>query len=550
MPKNVDVMILTGGKVPKDLISIFGEIPSGLVPINNRPIIYWIIDQLIRDGYKDLIVCVGFKKNKVKKFVSKNFHNKANIVFAEVDYRKKPGNSLLSGLNYVKKKNLLVILGDTLIRKKLNLNDDTIFVSDEFKIEESYRWALAENERGFLKRILDKERKLSPNDLKKNLNLIIGAYYFVDVNLLKKIAKNFSPEVSIEISTILEEYNKKRPMKLLKTNQWYDVGHLDKYYSAKQKLFRYQTRFFNILNYDGFLGIITKKSKDIEKFKNEIKWYLNLPRDIKAITPRILDFSLGEKPFLTLEYYNYPTLAELYVFGEHTTYIWENIIEKTINVLLKLFYPKKGKVSLDEYYEIYWKKLKKRISQLIQTNKTFRRIFQYDTVFINNKPLKNFKHFENFIKSYIKRLYKKSDNCFIHGDYCFSNILYDIASGIIRVFDPRGKWGKTSYGDIKYDVAKLRHSIIGGYDFIVNNLFDVKYSHNKIDYEVFIGKNYKNVMLYFDEKISKYWNANDIKLIEGLLFLSMLPLHKDHLERQLVMYSIGVERLNEIFSVS
>jgi hypothetical protein len=36
-------------------------------------------------------------------------------------------------------------------------------------------------------------------------------------------------------------------------------------------------------------------------------------------------------------------------------------------------------------------------------------------------------------------------------------------------------------------------------------------------------------------------------MIEGLLFISMLPLHKDDLERQLALYSIGIQRLNEIF---
>ena len=40
-------------------------------------------------------------------------------------------------------------------------------------------------------------------------------------------------------------------------------------------------------------------------------------------------------------------------------------------------------------------------------------------------------------------------------------------------------------------------------------------------------------------------NLDEIKIIEGLLFISMLPLHKDHFERQLALYSIGIQRLNE-----
>ena len=50
-----------------------------------------------------------------------------------------------------------------------------------------------------------------------------------------------------------------------------------------------------------------------------------------------------------------------------------------------------------------------------------------------------------------------------------------------------------------------------------------------------------------DTNIKKYWNLEIIKMIEGLLFISMLPLHKDNFERQLAFFSIGIKRLNEVF---
>jgi hypothetical protein len=52
--------------------------------------------------------------------------------------------------------------------------------------------------------------------------------------------------------------------------------------------------------------------------------------------------------------------------------------------------------------------------------------------------------------------------------------------------------------------------------------------------------------MHFDNLIQNKWNLNEIKLIEGLLFISMLPLHKDHFERQLAFYSIGIQLLNEV----
>ena len=46
--------------------------------------------------------------------------------------------------------------------------------------------------------------------------------------------------------------------------------------------------------------------------------------------------------------------------------------------------------------------------------------------------------------------------------------------------------------------------------------------------------------------ISKNWNLDQIKLIEGLLFISMLPLHKNNFKKQLAFYSVGIQKLNEV----
>jgi len=63
----------------------------------------------------------------------------------------------------------------------------------------------------------------------------------------------------------------------------------------------------------------------------------------------------------------------------------------------------------------------------------------------------------------------------MHGDLCFCNILYDINSQAIKLLDPKGSFGKIGiYGDIKYDIAKLKHYVHGKYDFIINDLFHLK----------------------------------------------------------------------------
>ena len=149
----------------------------------------------------------------------------------------------------------------------------------------------------------------------------------------------------------------------------------------------------------------------------------------------------------------------------------------------------------------------------------------------------------------IRDLYHEHDNCLIHGDLCFSNIFCDFKDKNFKLIDPRGKWGSDMYGDLKYDVAKLRHSIVGGFDTITNGLYSASLNqNNQITTKIFKPKNHQEVCTYLDNLIQIKWNLNEIKLIEGLLFISMLPLHRDHFERQLAFYSIGIQRLNEVIA--
>ena len=64
---------------------------------------------------------------------------------------------------------------------------------------------------------------------------------------------------------------------------------------------------------------------------------------------------------------------------------------------------------------------------------------------------------------------------------------------------------------------------------------------------MFEPENYQIICKELDTEIKKYWDLDEIKMIEGLLFISMLPLHEDNFERQLAFFTIGIKRLNEIF---
>lgn len=156
------------------------------------------------------------------------------------------------------------------------------------------------------------------------------------------------------------------------------------------------------------------------------------------------------------------------------------------------------------------------------------------------------------IDIYVQKLCKTGKETVIHGDYCFSNILFDSSNYNFKLVDPRGRLNNepTIYGDPRYDIAKLRHSIAGFYDFIVHGLFRLKENKTGFEYEIKTSTDYSILERIFNKyaELNGY-NPQEIKFIEGLLFLSMIPLHKDNFSRQKVFYLKAIELLNDTVKI-
>lgn len=544
MEKNeLRVLILSAGRIDDELSKIFGKIPSGLIPLNGKPVIFRIIDKLIEEGIKNISITVGYKKEILEKIVGEQYKDQCELEFISTDFEKPPGNSIKTAINYCDKKKLLVILGDTLIENNLIelINKGKNFVITSQKFLHTKNWCV----------ITEKEKKINKIFDKMNLendgkyHALVGCYFFNDVNLLENVLSNFSGNEKLEISSIIEKIKEKEEFQLEYTKKWHDVGHLENYYSTKQ--FVLKTRYFNKLQFDELGKNVIKTSTNKEKLIDEINWYKEIPEDILDLVPKKLDSSVQEKPFIKLEYIKHPTLSELWLYSEFNIEFWKEIIDKLFKMIQK-FKKYNLNVSNQEYATMYFDKTLNRINELIIKNQSFKEIFEQDFIFINNKKLKNWNLLKHSIKEKINDMYNEEDNCLIHGDLYFANILYDSEKKSFKLIDPRGKWGNTIGGDIKYDIAKIRHSIVGCFDTITNGLFSIKHDKkNEIHFNVYRPKNYEEICDELDTSIKKKWNLDEIKMIEGLLFISMLPLHSDNVERQLAFFCIGLERLNEIF---
>jgi hypothetical protein len=133
---------------------------------------------------------------------------------------------------------------------------------------------------------------------------------------------------------------------------------------------------------------------------------------------------------------------------------------------------------------------------------------------------------------------------FLHGDFCFSNILFDFRAGRVKTIDPRGTdaLGRPSrFGDLRYDLAKLAHSVLGLYDFIVAGFYLMQVDGQHVAFRLLSERCLPVQRLFihtpFAGRQPAQWQCYPAMV---LLFLSMLPLHADDPRRQQALMANGI----------
>jgi len=121
-------------------------------------------------------------------------------------------------------------------------------------------------------------------------------------------------------------------------------------------------------------------------------------------------------------------------------------------------------------------------------------------------------------------------------------------SRICKLIDPRGSFGAAGlYGDSRYDVAKLYHSVYGLYDFITNDLFRVEVDGANIQLDICSRPQHAHIRERFESAFFGTFDRREILILTGVLFASMPALHYDTPRRQLAMYARAMQLFDEAF---
>jgi dTDP-glucose pyrophosphorylase len=528
------------------------RIPKSMIPLQEKPIISWILDELIHQGFTDFTIIYGHLGHLLTDYVERYYAGRSglNITFEEQTSLDGVASAICLAEPHVKTDGTLIVLGDTVFQEKLDLSDDKSFLMYS-PVDDSWRWCLIETDAddkiiGYL------DKPDTPVDTDKAL---VGIYYLHDAKrFFEGIHYIQDNDVRIknefQISSALEYYERELPVYGYKIEHWYDCGSKDTYQQSKKSML-VAPREFNELKIEE--NTVTKRSQHKEKFLDEISWFVSIPKKLRSYVPNVIDYNLDpHDPFITLEYVPYPTLSELFLYENVQLDMWKKIFNHVTDTYMQRFFPAKNPEAQDaqgDFRRHYLEKTFERI-ETVKNIPEFCEIFTFNKVVINGEELVPYRDlFKKVADVMYPRISREEDICLIHGDMCFSNVLYDIDSHDLKLIDPRGSFGSAKlYGDVKYDMAKLYHSAVGLYDFVTHDLFNLEHDGNEFDLTIYANEDHKKVGEMLKRTLTERHNfdLDEIEFIESILFYSMLPLHKDHPARMKAFFCIATETLNRV----
>lgn len=203
--------------------------PKVLLNVGGKPMIHYIIEQLLRDKLATSIVMVtGFLGDMIKEYLDGTF--KFNFTYVTQDEPKGLGHAIYCAKDsFSQNDETLIILGDTLFDvdlKKLISNEHSVIGVKQ--VDDPRRFGVVEkNKAGMITRFV--EKPASPKVSKSN-EAIVGLYYLKNSDSLFEslehvMDNNITVKGEFQLTDALEQMlSKKERMTTYYVDGWLDCG--------------------------------------------------------------------------------------------------------------------------------------------------------------------------------------------------------------------------------------------------------------------------------------------------------------------------------------
>ena len=274
----------------------------------------------------------------------------------------------------------------------------------------------------------------------------------------------------------------------------------------------YTSRFFNEVRVVG--DLVVKSSTNKTKITSEFNFYYLLPANLQRFFIQPFDLcEESDRLMYSMEHVSVPSSAKLLLNGTLSEDSFFRFLQKISAFREECLEGEHGLEAVQQQ------------SKQLVLDKTIKRLAPYPEYGPSiDRLVEAYEHFKG------NRLVWKTR--ISHGDLCLSNALWIGSVDMLKLIDPRGANHKEDlYLDEYYDLAKLQHSLVSGYESIL--------------YEG------GSVPAFAKDAFGAYLNTLGVsvellKVYEAALFLSMIPLHKESQSRMNKFYNTATTILDEL----
>ena len=507
---------MSGAVVGQELAAEFGPLPPAFLPVGARRLYQLQIANLKPAGPVHLVLPESFQPSE---YDQARLHAlSAEIIPIPEGLRL--GEAVIYAVNALGRTDapVHILYGDVLFSRMPTGQTDVV-VTDDHASE--YARTEIEAERG---RITALETVAAGED---GEGRPIAAGYFAfasSLDLVRALTRARGDFVGG-----VNQYLAAHAMRLAPALGWLDFGHAETYYRSRLSI-----GLARGANGAGTGGLtVRKSSEDKSKIHAEAAWLQAAPPELKPYCARVVDAGEdGAGAFYTTEREYLPPLSELFVYGAVGRKAWLRILSSCEDFLkLCATYPDEIEDGGDTLAALVEIKTLERLETFARDSGfPIDRDLAYD-----GRPCPSLTAMAEALNARIKSQ-RPRRRTLMHGDLCFSNILFSARMGRIRVRDPRGSWnGRPSpYGDLRYDLAKLALSVLGRYDQIIAGRYCIAASgaDHTLGFETLACQAWLAEALR-DLSVDGVGGADGVvRAVTVSLCLSLTPLHAERPDRQ------------------
>jgi dTDP-glucose pyrophosphorylase len=534
-PKSCRQAVILSAGLGTRIAIVAGGRPKAILTAGTSPVIISQLRQLYRCGVRRAVVVHARGDDRHLRPLVDGVFSRAGMEFRFVEQEPPTGplDAFACGAEHLMPSTggVILVLGDTLVANMEALPLDAVGVGPVNEAREFCVVAI-----DHLGRIIGYEDKPDRDD--HSDYAVVGVYRLADADLVRSLLRESSTFVTGELSDLLRRYGRHRPLQAVPMACWRDLGSYDRYVLANRSALLGRADHTFVVGDDGFVV----KSGECSLMTAQARWYRNLPDSAIGLAPRMVESGEG---WYRVELLDYPSLAQLLLYEVIPQRTWRFVLSQLLEVIeVRLWAPtRREDASLPAWCERkYITKTEQRLTRWPAWSN-----LRAQRVVVNDIEVSAFDDLWSSAVTALRDLAASAiQSCLIHGDMTFSNILLLRGYGLFKMLDPGTTFSEAQGGDPRYDLAKLRQSYAGGYDALREDLFHL-HRCGPQSWQLQVFPQPSPIAAVGDEVlIAAGYDPSEIRLLEAVQFLSMVPLHHDNPDRQFALYACGLHLLTAV----